>query len=98
MSRRQEIPPNPPYQGGQPAGRGDILGVHQEATGAEARQPAGRGDFFLPYNKALVPRAKKLRKSMTEAEKKSWYEIFRKKTSLRLNRISIHGPERFPFQ
>ncbi len=57
MSRRQGIPPNPPYQGG---------------------QPVGRGDFFLPYNKALGPCAKELRKSMTEAEKKIWYETFRK--------------------
>ncbi len=58
MNHRQRIPPNPPYQGG---------------------QPAGRGDCFLPYNKALVPCAKELRKNMTEAEKKIWYEIFRNK-------------------
>ena len=45
----------------------------------EVRRPAGRGDFFLPYNKALVPRAKELRKSMTKAERKIWYEIFRNK-------------------
>ena len=41
-------------------------------------QPVGRGDCFLPYNKALGPRAKELRKSMTEAEKRIWYDIFRK--------------------
>ena len=43
----------------------------------EVRQSAGRGDFFLPYNKALVPRAKELRKSMTQAERKIWCEVFR---------------------
>lgn len=45
----------------------------------EVRLPAGRRDFFLPYNKALVPRAKELRKSMTKAERKIWYEVFRNK-------------------
>ncbi len=79
MNHRQRIPPNPPYQGGQPAGRGDCSGSHEGATRAEARQPAGRGDCFLPYNKALGPRAKELRKNMTEAEKRIWYEIFRNK-------------------
>lgn len=45
----------------------------------EVRQSAGREDFFLPYNKDLVPRAKELRKSMTKAERKIWYEVFRNK-------------------
>lgn len=79
MNRRQGIPPNPPYQGGQPAGRGDCSGGHEGATGARGAQPEGRESFFLPYNKALVPRAKELRKSMTKAERKIWYEIFRDK-------------------
>ncbi|AFY52898.1 hypothetical protein Riv7116_0294 [Rivularia sp. PCC 7116] len=35
------------------------------------------GDFHLPYNPALVPRAKELRKNMTAAEKKLWYEYLR---------------------
>jgi very-short-patch-repair endonuclease len=30
-------------------------------------------DFHLPYNPALIPRARELRKSMTSAEKKLWY-------------------------
>lgn len=30
-------------------------------------------DFHLPYNRALVPRAKQLRHNMTTAEKKLWY-------------------------
>jgi very-short-patch-repair endonuclease len=30
-------------------------------------------DFYLPYDAALVPRAKELRKNMTTAEKKLWY-------------------------
>jgi very-short-patch-repair endonuclease len=30
-------------------------------------------DFYLPYDVALVPRAKELRKNMTTAEKKLWY-------------------------
>jgi very-short-patch-repair endonuclease len=30
-------------------------------------------DFYLPYNRALVSRAKELRKNMTPAEKKLWY-------------------------
>ena len=31
----------------------------------------------LPYNPELVPRAKELRKNMTVAEKKLWYEYLR---------------------
>lgn len=31
----------------------------------------------LPYNKNLVPRAKELRKNMTKAEKKLWYDYLR---------------------
>ena len=34
-------------------------------------------DFHLPYNPALVPRAKELRKNMTSAEKKLWYGYLR---------------------
>lgn len=34
-------------------------------------------DFYLPYDPALVPRAKELRKNMTPAEKKLWYQYFR---------------------
>jgi very-short-patch-repair endonuclease len=34
-------------------------------------------DFHLPYNAALVPRAKELRKNMTAAEKKLWYLYLR---------------------
>ncbi|MFE4108361.1 endonuclease domain-containing protein [Almyronema epifaneia] len=34
-------------------------------------------DFHLPYNPALVPRAKELRKNMTSAEKKLWYSYLR---------------------
>ena len=45
----------------------------------EVRQPTGREDFFLPYNKDLVSRAKELRKSMTKAERRIWYEVFRNK-------------------
>ncbi|MEA5576225.1 endonuclease domain-containing protein [Anabaena sp. UHCC 0451] len=33
--------------------------------------------MYLPYNKNLVPRAKELRKNMTLAEKKLWYEYLR---------------------
>jgi len=33
--------------------------------------------FHLPYDRALVPRAKELRKSMTLAEKKIWYGYLR---------------------
>jgi very-short-patch-repair endonuclease len=34
-------------------------------------------DFCLPYNPELVERAKALRKSMTRAEQKLWYEYLR---------------------
>ncbi|HBR74939.1 MAG TPA: endonuclease, partial [Cyanobacteria bacterium UBA11159] len=34
-------------------------------------------DFHLPYNPALVARAKELRKNMTPAEKKLWYGYLR---------------------
>ena len=34
-------------------------------------------DFHLPYNPALVARAKELRKNMTLAEKKLWYQYLR---------------------
>lgn len=34
-------------------------------------------DFHLPYNPALVPRAKELRKNMTPAERKLWYLYLR---------------------
>jgi very-short-patch-repair endonuclease len=34
-------------------------------------------DFYLPYNRKLVERAKELRKNMTSAEKKLWYEYLR---------------------
>jgi very-short-patch-repair endonuclease len=34
-------------------------------------------DFYLPYDVALVPRAKELRKNMTAAEKKLWYGYLR---------------------
>ncbi|MDQ3398897.1 MAG: endonuclease domain-containing protein [Deinococcota bacterium] len=32
-----------------------------------------RSPFHLPYNPALVPRAKELRRSMTAAEKRLWH-------------------------
>ncbi|MEH2259109.1 endonuclease domain-containing protein [Nostoc sp.] len=34
-------------------------------------------DFYLPYNPKLIERAKELRKNMTPAEKKLWYEYLR---------------------
>jgi very-short-patch-repair endonuclease len=34
-------------------------------------------DFHLPYNRNLITKAKKLRKNMTSAEKKLWYEYLR---------------------
>lgn len=34
-------------------------------------------DFHLPYNPALIERAKVLRKSMTKAEQKLWYGYLR---------------------
>lgn len=34
-------------------------------------------DFYLPYDRALVLRAKELRKNMTPAEKKLWYGYLR---------------------
>ncbi len=34
-------------------------------------------DFYLPYDTALVPTAKELRKNMTTAEKKLWYGYLR---------------------
>ncbi|BAY93130.1 MULTISPECIES: endonuclease domain-containing protein [unclassified Tolypothrix] len=34
-------------------------------------------DFHLPYNPKLIKRAKELRKNMTIAEKKLWYEYLR---------------------
>lgn len=34
-------------------------------------------NFHLPYNKHLVARAKELRRNMTRAEKKLWYECLR---------------------
>ena len=40
----------------------------------------GWGDLilnYLPYNKNLVPRAKALRKNMTLAERKIWYDYLR---------------------
>ena len=34
-------------------------------------------NFHVPYNPDLIPRAKELRKSMTSAEKKLWYQYLR---------------------
>ncbi|BAY32733.1 hypothetical protein NIES2107_46230 [Nostoc carneum NIES-2107] len=34
-------------------------------------------DFHLPYNPKLIDRAKELRKNMTTAERKLWYEYFK---------------------
>ncbi len=34
-------------------------------------------DFHLPYNPALIPRAKELRKNMTPAERKFWHQYLR---------------------
>ncbi|MFN5264885.1 MAG: endonuclease domain-containing protein [Pseudanabaena sp.] len=34
-------------------------------------------DFHLPYNPALISRAKELRKSMTPAERKLWHQYLR---------------------
>ena len=34
-------------------------------------------NYHLPYNSQLVERAKKLRKNMTKAEKKLWYDYLR---------------------
>ncbi len=34
-------------------------------------------NFYLPYNSKLVARAKSLRKNMTQAEKKLWYDYLR---------------------
>ena len=34
-------------------------------------------DFHLPYNSALISRAKELRKNMTPAERKLWYRYLR---------------------
>ncbi len=34
-------------------------------------------EFHLPYNPALVERAKQLRKNMTPAEKRLWYQYLR---------------------
>ena len=34
-------------------------------------------DFHLPYNPALIARAKELRKNMTPAEKKLWYQYLK---------------------
>lgn len=36
-----------------------------------------KSDFHLPYNPALVARAKELRRNMTPAEKKLWYGYLR---------------------
>ena len=34
-------------------------------------------NFHLPYNRNLIPKAKELRKNMTAAEQKLWYECLR---------------------
>ena len=34
-------------------------------------------DFHLPYNPALIARAKELRQNMTPAEKKLWYQYLK---------------------
>lgn len=34
-------------------------------------------NFHLPYNPALVPRAKELRKNMTRAERQLWYQYLK---------------------
>ncbi|MEA5448484.1 endonuclease domain-containing protein [Leptolyngbya sp. CCNP1308] len=34
-------------------------------------------DFHLPYNPALIARAKELRQNMTSAEKKLWYQYLK---------------------
>ncbi len=36
-----------------------------------------KSDFHLPYNPDLIKRAKELRKNMTPAEKKLWYNYLR---------------------
>lgn len=38
----------------------------------------GQGDFMIPYNKKSKEKARKLRRNMTLAEKKIWYELLRK--------------------
>lgn len=37
-----------------------------------------KSKYYLPYNRNLVQRARELRKNMTKAERKLWYEYLRK--------------------
>lgn len=43
-----------------------------------SEQHLTNSEFHLPYNQKLVARAKELRKNMTVAEKKLWYDFLQK--------------------
>ncbi len=71
--------PSPPLlrKGGVPtkSGRGDRRGDFKHIAKQHNFIYNGR---HLPYHPALIRKARELRKNMTKAEKKIWYDLFRK--------------------
>ncbi len=63
-----KIPPDPPYEGGD--------GMQYEEELLKERGLISNGKH-LPYNPKNVSRAKAMRKNMTEAECKLWFEYFK---------------------
>lgn len=49
-----------------------------------------QSSFHLPYNPELIPRARVLRKNMTPAERKLWYEFLRNVSVRVLRQRPIH--------
>ena len=65
---------SPPFQGGIKGGSNQEINYDAEEL---KKRGLSVGDFHLPYNPKLVPRAKELRKNMTKAERKLWYDYLR---------------------
>lgn len=59
---KNQLTTHPPFEGG---------------AGGISMPNLNETDFHLPYNPALVARAKELRKNMTPAEKKLWYQYLK---------------------
>lgn len=78
---------SPPFEGGIKGGSktgedpSGLSATSLEKGGYDVEELKKRGlsigDFHLPYNRKLVPRAKELRKNMTKAERKLWYDFLR---------------------
>jgi very-short-patch-repair endonuclease len=56
---------------------GEAFSKSRGAQGGSTITDLNNSDFHLPYNSALIDRARELRKNMTAAEKKLWYGYLR---------------------